>query len=155
MHTIHIPYFPKALKYVTPILGAVAIYLVRIEHPIWGVVLLALALVVLTTEYTTQVDDKKKEILDSISILWIPLNTEVKKFNRLTKIVVTKGNYAQTVNTRAQSRQLYCSYYTGTLILDYDDSIDLITDTDKGRLIERLRVIATELGVTIEDRPSK
>lgn len=152
MHVIKIPYFPKGLKYCTPFLFAGAVFLAWKEHPLWALVLIFLTLVILTTAYVTIIDTHKKIITDSINVIWIPLGTEIKKFNTTSKIVITKGSYSQAINTRSQSRQLDWSDYTGTLLLDDHDSIDLITDTDKSRLIEHLQLIATELGVPVEDR---
>ncbi len=152
MHVIKIPYFPKGLKYCTPLLFAGAGFLAWKEHPIWAFVLIFLTLVILTTAYVTIIDTHKKTITDSINVIWIPLGTEFKKFHTTNKIVITKGNYSQTINTRSQSRQLDWSDYTGTLLLDDHDSIDLITDTDKSSLIVRLQLIATELGVPVEDQ---
>ena len=61
----------------------------------------------------------------------IPLNEEKRNFSVLDRIIITKSNNAQKVNTRAQSRQLNWTDYTATLLIDDNDSLDLLTKNRK------------------------
>jgi len=151
MKQISIPYFPVGLKIITPLIFATGIYLVATGYIIWGIILLIFGVIILTTRYVTEIDLSRKKFRDYLSFLTIPLNEESKAFNSVDRIIVTKGNYSQTINTRAQSRQLDWSDYTGTLLLD-NGSLDLLTRNDKRELIKSLRDYADFLKVGVEDR---
>jgi hypothetical protein len=118
---------------------------------IWAGILIILAIIILTTEYVTEIDIEKKQYRDYLSFLAIHLSEERRLFSRIEKIVITKGNYSQTINTRVQSRQLDWLDYTGTLIFDVG-SLDLLTRTDKSQLIIGLKEFAEYCKVGIEDQ---
>ena len=149
---ITIPYFAKGLKYATPLFFGTGIYLIVIRYPIWGVLLILAGVVIITTNYVTEIDLKEKTYRDYLSLLGLTLNVESKKFNKIDRILITKGSYSQTINTRAQSRQLDWSDYTGTLILDNDNTLDLLTRNNKKELIKGLKEFTDFLKVGVEDR---
>ena len=148
---ILIPYFPKVMKYATPLLFGAAGYLFLIEHPIWASVLVLLGIIILTTNYVTEINLKEKSFDDYLLLLWIPLNRERKRFRTIDRIIISKGNYAQTLNSRIQTRQFNWTDYTGTLILD-NDTLDLVTHVDKKKLLHALREFSDFLKVDVEDR---
>ena len=150
---ITIPYFPQGIKFVTPLILGGAFYLASINYYGWSVILVLLIGIILTTKYVTEINLNDKKYVDYLSLLWIPLNVETKTFNRVDRIVITKGNYAQTINTKAQSRQLDWSDYTGTLLTD-NSTLDLLTRNSKRDLIAGLKEFADFLNVGIEDRTS-
>src|SRR5690606_7967099 len=85
MKRISIPYFPTGIKYSTPLLLGLGIYLWLIGHPVWlGIIILPTA-VILTTSYVTEIDLEKKEFRDFVSILSIPFQEEIITFNRVEK----------------------------------------------------------------------
>ena len=145
------PYFPNGLRYITPALLLAGIYL-TIIHPVWGIILILLAVIIFTTHYATEIDLHQKTYSDYVSFLWMPFGKEAGKFTQLEKIVITKGNYAQTVNTRVQSRTFEFSDYTGTLIFIGNHTLDLLTDIDKKRLLKRLKAFSQFLKIGVEDR---
>ncbi len=149
---IIIPYFPKGLKFITPVLFGGGAYLVFVEFPVWGVVLLLLGIIVLTTNYVTEIDLEEKVCHDYLSFLFFPIDKDSKKFNGFDRIIIAKGDYAQTVNTRAQSRQFDWTDYTGTLIFDDGETLDLLTKTSKQELLVGLKGFADFLKVGVEDR---
>jgi hypothetical protein len=148
---ITIPYFPRGMKYSTPLLLGETIHLFLIGYPIWGVLLTLLGVIILTTHYVTEINLDEKAIHDYLSFLALKLNKVSKRFNGIDRIVISKGNYSQTINTRAQSRQLDWSDYTGTLILD-NDTLDLVTTNDKKELLIELKAFSGFLKVPVEDR---
>jgi len=150
---ITIPYFPQGIKYVTPLILGGAFYLASINYYGWSVILVLLIGIILTTKYVTEINLNDKKYVDYLSLLWIPLNVETKTFNRVDRIVITKGNHAQMINTRAQSRQMDWSDYTGTLITD-NSKLDLLTRNSKRELIIGIKEFAEFLNVGIEDRTS-
>ena len=150
---ITIPYFPQGIKYVTPLILGGAFYLASINYYSWSVILVLLIGIILTTKYVTEINLNDKKYVDYLSLLWIPLNVETKTFNRVDRIVITKGNHAQMINTRAQSRQMDWSDYTGTLITD-NSKLDLLTRNSKRELIIGIKEFAEFLNVGIEDRTS-
>jgi hypothetical protein len=149
---IIIPYFPKGIKYTTPLLAGGGIWLIVIQHPIWGALLIILAVLILTTNYVTEINLQEKSYRDYLSMMGLKLNVEESKFKQLDRIVITKGNYAQTINTRVQSRQMDWADYTGTLLLDSDGTLDLLTRIDKRELMIGLKEFSDFLGVDVEDR---
>jgi hypothetical protein len=148
---IKLPYFPRGLKYSSPLLFAAGIYLAVTGSMIWAGILIVLGIIILTTEYVTEIDVEKKQYRDYLSFLTIRLSEDRKAFSRIEKIVISKGSYSQTINTRVQSRQLDWSDYTGTLIFDAG-SLDLLTHTDKRQLIVGLKQFAEYCKVGIEDQ---
>lgn len=149
---IIIPYFPKGMKYATPLIAGLGIYLIILGHPIWGTLLLIPVPFILTTKYVTELNFDERFYNDYLSLLGFTLSKEVKRFNHIDRIIITKGNYSQNLNTRIQSRQMNWSDYTGTLIHDSTGRLDLLTRTDKDELITELIAYADFLKIGIEDR---
>lgn len=123
-----------------------------IQHPIWGILLIILAAIILTTNYVTEISLIEKSYRDYITMLGVKLNIEENRFNQLDRIVITKGNYAQTINTRAQSRQMEWADYTATLVMDKNITLDLVTRTDKQELMKGLKEFSDFLQVDVEDQ---
>jgi hypothetical protein len=149
MKKVTTPYFPAGLRYSTPLFFAAALLLM--DYPVWCVILLLTGVIVLTTHYGTQIDLTKKVYTDYLSFLGLKLNPETGKFDRVIKIVITKGNYKQHVQSRIQSRTMAWSDYTGTLVFSGDHTLDLLTDLDKKKLIKRLKEFAVFLKIDVED----
>ena len=150
---IKIPYFSVAFKWVVSLLlFATAVYLAVIGYAPWIIILLALVIIILTTCYVTEIDLQQKKYRDYLFFLGFCLNEDLKKFQRLDKIVITKGNYSQNATTRSRSRQLDWSDYTGTLLVDDDGALDLLTESRKVDLIKGLKVFVEFLKIDVEDR---
>lgn len=149
---ITIPYFPKGLKYVTPLVFGAGIYLITLSYFVFAVILILVGAIIITSKYVTEINLNLKTYSDYLSILGISINAERKKFDKIDRIVITKGNYAQTINTRAQSRQMDWADYTGTLLLDQNDTLELLTMTDKKELLHGLKEFTDFLRVGVEDR---
>lgn len=94
-----------------------------IGHPVWAVILVLTGIIILTTHYGTEIDLSNRTYQDYLSFLWMKFNPETGKFKQVKKIVITKGNYAQNVLTRVQSRTMAWSDYTGTLIFAEDHTL--------------------------------
>src|SRR5687767_3512111 len=124
---ISIPYFHLGIKCVTPLILGTAIYLFYIKHPSWAVILILLCVIILTTKYVTEINLDKKFCKDYLLILGIETQEELKAFKSIDRIVITKGDYSQMINTRSRSRQLDWVDYTGTVIFDNQESITLLT----------------------------
>ncbi len=118
----------------------------------WTGVLVLLTIIVLTTNYVTEINLDKKEYRDFVSFLWMPFQEEKVKFKTVDKIVITKDNHSQMLNSRSRSRQLDWASFTGTLIIDDNKTLDLLTRTDKKELITGLREFVDFLKVDIEDQ---
>ena len=151
MSRIIVPYFPIGIKYTTPLLIAVGVYLFIIGYPIWIGVMALLSIIILTTSYVTEINIDKKELRDFLSFLWMPFQVEIIKFNKAEKIIITKVNHSQVLNSQARSRQLDWSSFTGTLLTDNNKTLDLLTRTEKRALIKGLKEFAELLNVDIED----
>jgi len=148
---IVIPYFSLFFKYLTPFIFGGSIYLFVKGYPAWAVILILFGVIVLTTKYVTEIDMGNKRYYDYLAFLGMKLNNETQRFEQLIKIVITKGNYSQTINTRVQSRQLDWSDYTATLIFDHGKTLDLLTRNDKHELLVGLKPFAAFLNVDVED----
>ena len=103
---IIIPYFHIGMKYTTPFILGLGIYLAIIGYPIWTVVLVLVALIILTTNYVTEIDFNKKEYRDFLSFLGFAFDEAKNKFKSVNKIVIVKENHSQMLNSRSRSRQL-------------------------------------------------
>jgi hypothetical protein len=148
-HTISLYYFPKGLRYTAPVLLLLSAWLMYEHRFVWGVLLALISAFILTARYVTRIAEH--EFSDEFAFFGINIVTEKKRFRKLNKIVITKGNYSQNINTRASARQLDWSDYTGTLIYDDTQSLDLVTTQDKHDLVNELKVYASFLKIPIED----
>ena len=148
-HTIFVFYFPKALRYIARVGIPGSTWLWYENLIVWGVLLLLVAVFILTAKYITVIGEH--DFSDAFGFFGIKVVTEKKRFKKLNKIVITKGSYSQNINTRSSSRQLDWTDYTGTLIYDDTESLDLITIDDKNQLFNELKVYASFLRVGIED----
>lgn len=149
---IIIPYFPKELKYSTPLILGGAIFLFFIHWLFWPIVLVIFCILIFTTNYVTEIDLNEKRYDDYISLLGFHVSKESNRFQKLDRIVITKANHAKTLQTRVQSRQINWSDYTGTLLMDNRKTLDLITRTNKAELIKGVKDLAEFLEVGVEDR---
>lgn len=148
---IIIAYFPKGLKYCAPLLAAAGVYLIVVSHPVWGGLFVVLSALILTTNYVTEIDLGKKRYRDYLSVLGLAFNDERNTFGRIDRIVITKGNYSQTLNTRYQTRQMDWTDYTATIIFD-NNHLDLLTRTSKKELLLGVKPFAMFLNTNVEDR---
>lgn len=149
------PYFDIGFKVIgVPILGIIAGYLGFGAYYLWMIPVVLLMAISLTTFYVTEVDLERKSYRDYLSLLFIPLSVERGNYSRLFKIVVTKENLSQTLNTRAQTRQMKWTSFTGTLVMDSNRTLELLTKTDKTDLINGLLPMAQALNISIEDQTS-
>ena len=149
---IIIPYFHIGIKYVTPLILGLGIYLGIIGYPIWIAVSVLLSTIILTTRYVTEINLTKKEYRDFLSFFWMPFDEEKNKFNSIIKIVIVREKHSQVLNSRSRSRQLDWASFTGTLLFDENKSLDLVTTNDKTQLVRGLKDFALFLNVNIEDQ---
>jgi hypothetical protein len=152
MKRVVIPYFPSGMKFVTPVIFGVAIYLFTIGYSAWATTLALLAVIILTTKYVTEINLDKKQYRDYLSFLWIPLQEEKTTFRTVNRIVIAKENISQMLNSRIQSRQLDWAQFTGTLVYDDVKTLELLTRNDKRELLMGLKEFASLLQVDIEDQ---
>ncbi len=150
--TITTPYFPSGARYITVLLMAVAVYLAVESHPVWAALLIAICLVILATRYVTLIDLGAKRYNEYVSVGGLKFGNESQSFERLHRIVITKKNYSQTMNSRVQSSVLRYSEYTGTLHHDERGRLDLLILRDKDDLVRDLKQYVEFLKVNIEDR---
>lgn len=149
---IFIPYFHKGLKFTTPIFFGSGIYLIYLNHPLWGVLVVMTGLIILTTRYVTEINLKTKVCRDYLECLSFSFDEEIKDLKRIDHIVITKGDYSQMMNTRSRSRQLDWVDYTGTLLFENNQTLTLLTKNNKEDLIKGLKEFADFLQVGVEDQ---
>lgn len=150
-HTIRLFYFPAGLRYTTPLFLIVAIYLLYLSYWIIALTIAVVSIFILTAQYITVIEISRNRFTDAFAFFGVRIVTERKPFSRLHKIIITKESYAQTVNTRAQSRVMRWSDYTATLIYDESKKLDLVTRDDKHDVVEFARLYSQSLKVPIED----
>ena len=149
MKKIKTPYFPAALRYAAPLPAALAVYLLANGFAIWACAVALLSMILLTTNYVTEINVHEKECRDFLSFLGMPLQEETLKFQKVNKIVITKERPSQMANTRSRSRQLDLSTFTGTVLFYESKTLTLLTRTDKKDLITSLQEFADLLNVNI------
>ena len=152
MKKILIPYFPLGIKISSLLLVGMAGYLVTINNYAWAVILILLTVIIFTTNYVTEINISEKVCRDYLSFLTIPFQEDVIKFSKIDKLIITKANHSQMLNTRSRSRQLDWASFTGSLVLDDNQkSLDLLTRNDRTELIKGLKEFSSFLQVDIED----
>lgn len=150
-----VPYFHISLKYFTPFIFGIAVYLFFVDYHLWSVVLILIGIIILTTRYVTEISLKDSVCRDYLSFLGMNLQEEIKKFKSVDRIVITKGDYSQMQNTRYRSRQLDWVDYTGTVVFDNGSTINLLTKNEKEDLIKGIKEFAAFLDVKVEDRTTQ
>lgn len=144
-------YFPKKMKYFTPIAFAGGIYLFIMQQPI-GCALILLGVLILTTNYVTKISLTEKKYEDYLSVLGFKMNYDTKKFNTIHRIVITRGNFSQkVVPPLGPDRTISWSTFTATLIFD-NDTLELRETPDKKDLVVGLKEFAAFLKVGVEDK---
>jgi hypothetical protein len=152
MKRVTVPYFSKGMKYFTPVPVGGAAYLIFIGHPIWAGILILLAVMILTTQYVTEIDPDKKEYRDYFSFLSFNLDEEKSSFTTIDKIIITKENHSHMLNSRSRSRQLDWSMFTASLVLDGDKKLDLLTRNERADLLKEVKGFAEALKTEVEDQ---
>jgi len=148
---IIIPYFPSGLKYATPVFIGLAIYLAITSHWVFASVLIVFSALILTTFYVTEIALDEKRYIDFVSVMGIPFSEESTSFHKMDRIIITKENHVQQLNSRIQSRTLRWSQYTGRLIFDNGHTLDLVSRPEKVKLIEGVKDFAKFLQVPVQD----
>jgi len=145
-------YFPKELKYFTPVAFAGGIYLLILKEPVWCAVAILLGVMILTTKYVTEISLSDKKYQDYLSFLGLKLNNDHNKFNSVDRIVVTKGHFSQKiVPPRGPDRTIKWSTLIATLIFD-NDTLDLLSTSGKKKHLLELKETTEFLQIGVEDR---
>lgn len=152
---IIIPYFPRELKYASPLFLVGAGFLFFKGFPVWAVLVLFVTATIFATHYVTEIDLQRKQYSDFISFFGLRLSNEMCAFRNLDHIVITKGRYAQTIATRVQSRQIDWVDYTATLLVDGGKPLNLVTRNNKRELLVGVKAFADFLKVGVEDRTTR
>lgn len=153
-HTITLYYFPKELRYATPVFFIVALFLVYPGYWIAGLIIAVISVFILTAKYITIIDLQRKQFLDAFGFYWINFVKERKAFRQLERIVITKERYEQNLTSRARSTTMRWSEYTATLVYDDNQKLELVTREDKGDVLEFVKVYSRSLNVAVEDLTS-
>lgn len=149
---ITLPYFPRGIQFITPLIVGLGAYLLFRQHFVWGGFVLLTAIVVLTTRYVTVIDLDKKQYSDYLSLLGIPLDEEKDSFRNVDKIVITKSHHAHTARSQAGDRQVDWIDFTASVIFDGSKTLDLLTRNHVEDLLKGIRPFADFLQVSVEDR---
>jgi hypothetical protein len=146
------PYFPSGFRYATILMLAGALFLFAGGHWIWGSVLVVVSVIILTSRYVTEIHTEAKRYDEHISVMGIRFSPESTAFERLNKIVVTKQNFTQTMNSRVQSAQHRYSMFTATLLHDASGRLELISKRDREEVLKEARELGGAIGVPVDDR---
>lgn len=152
MKKVVIPYFSNGIKYTTPLLGGGAAYLIFVGHPLWAGLLILLGAIILTTAYVTEIDPAKREYRDYLSVMGFAVDEERSSYIAIQKIIITKKNHSQMLNSRSRSRQLDWSMFTATIVFDNDQTLDLLTRNERSKLLTEIKPFAETLKTDVEDQ---
>ena len=148
---IRISYFPTALKYAAAVIIIIAFVLLYKGFFIWGIIAVIVAVIVLKTDYVTDIDLKDRCITDFISVVGYPVGKEEIRFNQVDKVIITKGDFAQKRHPATQDRQRNWVDFTASLLFDNGQMFDLLTRTDKKKLIIGILEYIKLFQVPVED----
>jgi hypothetical protein len=129
-----------------------ALFLFAEGHWILGGVLLVVSVIILTSRYVTEIRTEAKRYDEHISVMGIRFSPESTAFERLNKIMVTKQNFTQTMNSRVQSAQHRYAMFTATLLHDASGKLELISKSDREEVLKEARALSGALGVPVDDR---
>lgn len=150
---IKTPYFPQALIFSTPLFFICGVCLVINTYPLWGVVIFLLVTIILTTSYITEIDLRKKAYKDYLFFFGFDLQTEIRRFNKIDKIVITMGRHEHVGRfPGAEPYMVNWHQFTATILYDKDAALELATKKSKKELIKAIKDMATFLQVDVEDR---
>ena len=141
--TIKVGYFPMKLILVTPGAVLLGVYFYYGYYHLTGVIIGLLGVLIgvltLTTFYITAFDREGRVYQDYITILGLGFNRKKKAFEKIKKIVVTRGRHQHTVRfPGAQPYLVNWQEFTAVLLYD-DDQLELMTKKDKRKLIKEVK----------------
>jgi hypothetical protein len=82
---------------------------------------------------------------------WLRFNKDEIRYGAIDKIIIVKAAFAQTVNTRVQSRQMDWKEFTARILFDQNDPFDLLTKRKKHDLLLAIKELTLFLKVDLED----
>jgi hypothetical protein len=88
---------------------------------------------------------------DYLSCCWLRFNKDEIRYSAIDKIIIVKASFAQTVNTRVQSRQMDWKEFTARILFEQNDSFDLLTKRKKHDLLLAIKELTLFLKVDVED----
>lgn len=151
-HTIRLYYFPKGLRYTTPVFFLLAAFIAFPGYWIAAIAIVVVSVFIITAQHVTLIDTGAKQFVDAFGFYGINFVRERKRFGRLDTIILTKERFEQQLNSRARSTTMRWSEYTATLLYDGDRALDLATREDKSEVVEFANVYSQLLNVGVEDR---
>jgi hypothetical protein len=152
MYKLRTFYFPLFFVYTSPLVLAGGIFLIVAGHQFWGIVLAILALLFSTTHYATIIDRGKRWFEDYLFVGGLRLNGESGQFSSPEMIVITRGDYAYKAATRSRDRSVQFNDYSATLLFSGGGQLDLLTESAKKELLQKIKPLAAYLEVQVEDR---
>lgn len=120
-----------------------------------GVILLVTGIIILSTHYRLEIDYNKKQYTEYVFLLGIKTLVERKAFQAIEYVFIKQTKVSQTLNSRASSTTIQKTQYDGFLKFSEADKIHLMTLENKGLLLKKLRVIASQLNLKILDYSSE
>ncbi len=116
----------------------------------FGLILLLLSILILTTHYRLTIDFDNKVFRDYLWIMSFK-NRGEQKFERIEYVFLKENRVSTTMQLRVSSSTIHKQVYDGYLKFSEEEKIHLLTKDSKKDLVAKLRDISTMLNVEIID----
>ncbi len=143
------PYFPGSIIFLGVLLPLPGLFIASINI-LAALPFLFVSLIIFTTHNRLEVDSKNKVYRHYVWLLGLKRG-ESEAYENMEYLFIKKAKVQQEVHSRVTSMTLHSEVYEGFLRFSETDKIHLITSSKKAILINKLKIIASQLNVQILD----
>ena len=126
-------------------------HLITWQSVILNSVLFVVGAIMLTTHQALLINTDRKEYSEYYWILGIKLNSFTERYQEITSVHCTAGNYSQQYG-KYNRRFISGTIYKGHIELSNQDSLFVGQNKSKSAMIKKLTKISAKLKVPVEDR---
>jgi hypothetical protein len=135
-------YFPFSMIFMA-LLACLAGVALLLPHPIYGIPLIILGVIVVTAHYRLEISLTNQSYHD---YLWIAGFRKGKKgsFKSIEYLFLNKRKYRQQINSRISTMTKHGTEYNGYIQFDTDE-VHLLSSDSKAKVVRKLKKISDKL----------
>ncbi|SNS99156.1 hypothetical protein SAMN05421640_1919 [Ekhidna lutea] len=144
-------YFSAGLRYTFLIILSPPIVYVTFWHQFYILagILSIVVFGLLTTKYVTTIDKKNNKIHDQFHVFFIRTGRTIG-YRQLQYIQISKERHTYNANQRSRDRTADFALYTGTLMYDENESLEITTKSEFSWFGSEMNRLAEELQIPIQ-----
>jgi hypothetical protein len=143
-------FFPGGVVFVGGILILVGL-LALFSHITLAIICIGSGIVLSTTHVRIEIDLQNKKYREYIVFLGLRVG-KWERFHELEYLFVRKAKVSQRSSNYISSITVYGERYEGYLHYDGDVMLHMFSENKKGKVLERLRKLSTQLNLRVVDK---